>query len=106
MKLSYIIKNYRKGQLLTIDKLSRKAHLSKGFISRLEKGDFDMKNISLESIIKLANGLGIKVKEILDDLSIIEQEEPLALKVYLRDKYSIKNEDNIKFIENLIKKLN
>ncbi|HBB36737.1 MAG: hypothetical protein UX02_C0001G0104 [Candidatus Moranbacteria bacterium GW2011_GWC1_45_18] len=102
MQLSNIVKKYRDNKSLTIDELSERSSLSKAFISRIEKGDFDKKNISLHSIIKLAQGLGIKVKEILDNLNVIEQNEPSPLRMYLRKKYKIKNEIDVKLIEDLI----
>lgn len=102
MKLSQIVKHYRNNLSLTLDQVSRQSGLSKAFISRIEKGDFDEKNLSLDSIIRLANGFGIKVKEILDQLKVIEQEEPASLKVYLRKKYEISDERDAKLIEDLI----
>lgn len=105
MKLSKIIKHYRDSSLLTMDSLSAKSNLSKGFISRIERGDFDDRNVSLDSIIKLAKGLNIKVKEILDQLSVIEQDDQVNLKVYLREKYKIKNEKDAKLVEDLINNL-
>lgn len=105
MKLSNIIKKYRERLSLTMDDLSKEADLSKGFISRLEKGDFDNKNVSLVSIIKLAKGLGIKVKEILDQLNVIKQNDHANLKVYLREKYKIENEKDTKLVEDLINNL-
>ena len=103
MKLSIFVKNYRDKASLTLDQLSEKSGLSKGFLSRLEKGGFDQKNVSLETIIKLANGFGIKVKDILDALKVIEQSDPSSLQVFLREKYSIDNEKDINIIEGVIK---
>lgn len=105
MKLSKIIRNYRDRLSLTMDSLSNRSDLSKGFISKIEKGDFDDKNVSLDSIIKLAKGLDIKVKEILDQLSVIEQDDQANLKVYLREKYKIEDEKDTKLIEDLINNL-
>ena len=105
MQLSKIIKQKRDNLSLTINQVSKKAGLSKAFISRIEKGDFNNKNVSLHSIIKLAKGLNIKVKEILDNLNVIEQNEPSPLRIYLRTKYKINNERNIKLIEDLIDSL-
>lgn len=102
MKLSLFVKNYREKQSLTLDRLSEKSNLSKGFLSRLEQGDFDQKNISLETIIKLAAGFNIRVKDILDFLNIIEQDKPSSLKVYLRNKYQIINEADVDVIEGVI----
>lgn len=89
---------------MTLDELSAKSLLSKGFLSRLEKGDFDNKNISLDTIIKLATGLQIKVIEILDLLNITDnsQRESPPLKVYLRTRYKIEDQSKVKIIEDLI----
>lgn len=105
MKLSTITKKYRKAASLTLDEMSKESGLSKGFLSRLESGDFDLKNISLETLIKLSKGYKIKIKEILDMLDIIDQNEPEPLTVYLRNKYNIKNDDDVKVIEGLIDRL-
>lgn len=105
MKLSEIAQKYRGLSLLTLDKMAQESGLSKGFLSRLEKGDFDSQNVSLETIIKLSKGYGIKVKEILDLLNVIEQDEPVPLKVYLRKKYDIKNDADVDVIEGLINRL-
>ncbi|PIP27159.1 MAG: hypothetical protein COX30_03460 [Candidatus Moranbacteria bacterium CG23_combo_of_CG06-09_8_20_14_all_39_10] len=105
MKLSKIIKNYRNNLSLTMDSLSSSSSLSKGFISKIEKGDFDNKNVSLDSIIKLAKGLDVKVKEILDQLNVIEQDDQASLRVYLREKYKIEKEKDTKLIEDLINNL-
>lgn len=102
MKLGQIIKNYRSNLSLTLEQVSGKAGLSKGFISRLESGDFDQKNVSLDSVIKLAKGLDVKVKEILDQLNVIEQDDQVNLRVYLKKKYKIENEKDAKLIEDLI----
>ena len=102
MKLSKVVKNYRNSLSLTMDNLSDKSDLSKGFISRIERGDFDDRNVSLDSIIKLARGLNIKVKEILDQLDVIDQDDQVNIGVYLRKKYKIKNEKSIKLLEDLI----
>lgn len=102
MKLGLFVKNYREKQSLTLDQLSEKSGLSKGFLSRLEQGDFDQKNISLETIIKLSTGFSIGVRDILDSLDVLKQGEPSSLKVYLREKYQIKNEGDVDVIEDII----
>ncbi|NTV41182.1 MAG: helix-turn-helix transcriptional regulator [Candidatus Moranbacteria bacterium] len=105
MKLSKIAQKYRDAASFTLDKMAQESGLSKGFLSRLEKGDFDSQNISLETLIKLSKGYNIKVKEILDLLNVIEQDEPAPLKVYLRKKYDIHNDADVDVIEGLINRL-
>ncbi|MBI2003684.1 MAG: helix-turn-helix transcriptional regulator [Parcubacteria group bacterium] len=102
MDLSKIIKEYRLKYEMTVDQLAISAKLSKGFLSRLENGDFDQKNISLVTMIKLARGLKIKLKDILDNLNIIEKNESPPLNIYLREKYKIKDKKDIETIERLV----
>lgn len=104
MKLSNITNEYRKKQELTLDQLSERSLLSKGFLSRLEKGDFDGKNVSLDTVIKLAKGFHVKVMEILDLLNVTRDSQQTAppLRAYLRTKYAIEDNSKIKIIEDLI----
>jgi transcriptional regulator with XRE-family HTH domain len=102
MKISEVISRHRKIHSLTFDQLAEKTGLSKAFLSRLEKGDFDSENISLATIIRLSKGMDVKTKEILDLLNVIDQEDPMPLKVYLRKKYDIRDESHLRAIESLI----
>jgi len=105
MKLSQILKTVRRNQNTTLDEIRKKSGLSKGFLSKIENENYDNKNISLETIINLANGLGLKVKDLFDLLNIIEDTEAPSLNTYLRKKYDIKNNNDIAIIEDLIKRL-
>jgi len=91
---------------LTFEELSAKTKLSIGFLSRLEKGDYDEKNISLATIIRLATGLSIQVKDLLDQLGVLEHSQLPAIGAYLREKYNIQNTQDVKTIENIINRLN
>lgn len=105
MKISKFTKYFRSKLDLTIDELSVRSHLSTGFLSRLENGDYDRDNLSLESIIKLAKGLNISVKEILDAIDLIDQKDLPPINVYLRNKYGITDASISANIENIIRKL-
>lgn len=105
MKISELVNNLRKSSKKTMEDLSEASELSKGFLSRLEKGDFDPSNVALETIIKLARGLDVTVKDILDSLSVIDADEPPPLNVYLRKKYKIKSEQDIATIQNIVSRL-
>ncbi len=107
MKLSNLVADYRKNSADTLEQLAEKTDLSKGFLSRIEKGDFDSRNVSLATIIKLAKGFNVKVKEILDMLKVIdaEQDDHAPLKVYLRKKYNISNDEDVRIIEGMIDRL-
>lgn len=105
MKLSTIIENYRKRNSITLEALSEKSGLSRSYLSKLENGGLDDKSASLATIIKLATGLGIKVREILELLDITEphgQAHSAPLSVYLRKNYNISSEGDVKIIEGLI----
>lgn len=104
MKLSEIILEYRKRCKLTLEQLSVKSGLSRSYLSKLENGGLDDSNASLATVIKLATGLGIKVREIMELLDITEtkDQEIVPLKVYLRKKYNISSDDDIRIIEGLI----
>ncbi|HEX5429553.1 MAG TPA: helix-turn-helix transcriptional regulator [Patescibacteria group bacterium] len=104
MQISKLVKNLRDQSEFTLDVLAKKTGLSAGFLSRLEKGNYDNKNIQLETIIRLANGLGQKLKDFLDNLQIIDQNELPPLNLYLREKYKIKKDSDIKTIEDIINK--
>ena len=105
MKLSTIISDHRKRRNLTLEALSEKSELSRSYLSKLENGGLDDQSVSLATIIKLATGLGIKVREILELLDITEphgQTHSASLSVYLRKNYNISNEGDVKIIEGLI----
>ncbi len=106
LKISSYLKNLRAGEKLTFEELSSRTKLSIGFLSRLEKGDYDEKNISLATIIRLATGLGVKVKDLLDQLGILENNHLPAIGAYLREKYNIQSTEDVKTIENIINRLN
>src|SRR3989344_8025961 len=102
MKISFLIKKLREDSGMTLDNLARLSGLSKGFLSRLEKGDFDPANIALETLIKISGGLNTKVKDILDYLNIIDANEMPPLSTYLRGKYDISDDQDINTIKNII----
>lgn len=51
----------RKRQKLTQEELAHRASLSPVFISDIERG---VENVTLQSIAKLSNGLGVKIGEL------------------------------------------
>lgn len=103
MTLSEIVSELRENRGFTLDELAERASLSKSFISKIENGEFDEKNISLDTLIKLADGFSIKVKEILGLLKVIsDQPSTPSLSVYLRQQYGMDNKEAVRIIENLI----
>lgn len=106
MTLNKIVFDYRKSSGLTLDELAKKTTLSKSFLSKIENGEFDEQNVSLDTIIKLAKGFDVKVKEILSQLKVMN-ESPVTppLKLYLRQRYGVSNQEAVKIIEDMIKHL-
>lgn len=105
MKLSTIISKYRSQQDFTLEKLAEKSDLSRSYLSKLENGGMDDQSVSLATIIKLSTGLGIKVREILELLDVTDtkdQGSTIPLNVYLRKKYDISKDSDVRIIEGLI----
>lgn len=102
--ISDLVKNQRASLGLTLEQVGQKAKLSQGFLSRVENGDYDAMNMSLDTIIKLANALQLKVKDFLDNLQITEPAPSPELSVYLRQKYNINDSQDVRMIENIITK--
>jgi transcriptional regulator with XRE-family HTH domain len=103
--ISEIAKNQRAKLGLTLDEVGKKAELSQGYLSRLENGDYDAKNLSLDTIIRLSSALSLTVKDFFDTLNITDANEAPALNVYLRKKFDISNNNDVKMIEDLINRL-
>jgi transcriptional regulator with XRE-family HTH domain len=105
MKLSEFLKESRNKLDLTLDSLSRASGLSTAFLSRIENQEFDKNNFSLNTVIKLAKGLGVKVSDILDSLKVTENSSSPSLPIYLRQKFNINNSKDHNVIEDIIKRL-
>jgi transcriptional regulator with XRE-family HTH domain len=101
--LKNLVKEQRTKLGLTLDQVAKEADLSQGFLSRIEKGDYDQMNLSMDTLIRLAKALKLKVKDFLDALKIIEPDNsPAALNIYLRQKYKIVDSQDVKMIEDII----
>lgn len=107
MKLSEIIANNRERVGLTLEQLSEKSGLSRSYLSKLENGGMDDQSVSLTTIIKLATGLGITTREILDLLNVTSTRDNhrIPLKTYLRKNFNISDGNDVKIIEDLIDRL-
>jgi len=62
-KLSKRISDMRKSRGLTLEKLAYENDISKGNLSDIENGK---RNPSLATLVKIANGLDCKVKDLFD----------------------------------------
>ena len=59
------IRTFRKRADLTQEKLAEKADLHHNFIGEVERGNMD---ISLGSLVKIAQALGVPVRDLVDEL--------------------------------------
>lgn len=105
VNISDLVKNQRGKLGLTMEELAAKAELSQSFLSKVESGNYETKQLSLDTIIRLSGALELKVKDFLDNLQIIESDNSPALNVYLRTKYSINNKGDIEMIATIINRL-
>ncbi len=64
------IKQRRQAQTLTVDKLAKKAGVSAGYISEVERG---MSAVSVDMLIKIAEGLGSSLDSLLGESDVTQQ---------------------------------
>ena len=65
--LGNLIKRKRKAQGLSQEELGFRSNLDRTYISGVERG---IRNPSLTALVSLANGLGLTVSELLENLEI------------------------------------
>lgn len=58
------VRHFRKGLGLSQDEFADKANLHRTYIGAVERGE---RNISLLNILRVADALGVKAKDLLDD---------------------------------------
>lgn len=100
--ISDLVKAQRASLGLTLEEVGKKADLSQGFLSRVEKGDYNAMNMSLDTVIKLAAALKLKVKDFFDNLQLTDPAPSPELSVYLRQKYNINKSEDVQVIESII----
>ena len=76
------VRGLRKVKGLTQEKFSESAELSYKYIGELERGEV---NISLDSIVKIADALGVKAGD------LFSKETVLVQKVYVKEKSLLSN---------------
>lgn len=65
--LGYLVRQYRTEQAISQEELGLRANLDRTYISGVERG---VRNPSLTALVSLANGLGISVSILLQNLEI------------------------------------
>ncbi|MFH1319799.1 MAG: helix-turn-helix transcriptional regulator [Bacteroidota bacterium] len=109
MKLNHVIKNLREEGGLTQEELARKAQLSKGYISRLEAGDYT-EGPSIKTLQMIAEGLSLPLEDILNKAGITKEDYTknpsleLGSGAFLRAKTDL-TEEQVKKLRQFIIKL-
>jgi transcriptional regulator with XRE-family HTH domain len=103
MKLHSVIKMLREDKKLTQEKLAEDAGLTRGYISRLEKGAYADDSPSIKTLRKIAEGLGESLDYILAEAGITKANyiKSASTPTFLRAKYDL-NEQQILTIESFI----
>lgn len=68
-ELGLRIRYYRKEKHMTQEKLAEICNLHPTYIGQLERGE---KNATIESIYRIAKGLGISISELLENMEYLE----------------------------------
>ncbi len=100
MKLHTVIKSLREDKGLTQDKLAQDAKLTRGYISRLEQGEYADDSPSIKTLRQIASGLKEPVELILNMAGITKEDyiAQASTPTFLRAKYDL-NEAQIQAVE-------
>ena len=103
MKLNLIIKSLREDKGLTQEKLAEVAGLTRGYISRMEKGTYTVDSPSIKTLRKIAKGLSVPLEFILSKAGITQEDyiSTVTTPIFLRTKYDL-NEEQIRSVESFI----
>ncbi len=103
MKLHTVIKTLREDKKLTQEKLAENAKLTRGYISRLEKGAYADDSPSIKTLRKIADGLKEPLDLILAKAGITQDDyiNSADTPTFLRAKYNL-NEEQIRAVESFI----
>ncbi len=106
MKLHLVIKSLREDKELTQEKLAENAKLTRGYISRLEKGTYADESPSIKTLKRIASGLGEPLEFILSKAGITEEDyiKSYSGPTFLRAKYDL-NKEQIRSVETYIELL-
>lgn len=100
MKLHTVIKTLREDKGLTQEKLAENAKLTRGYISRLEKGNYADDSPSIRTLRKIADGLKEPLELILAKAGLTQDDyiKSASTQTFLRAKYDL-DEDQIRSVE-------
>ena len=100
MKLHDVIKTLREDIKLTQEKLAQESKLTRGYISRLEKGSYADDSPSIKTLRQIAHGLGEPLDFILAKAGITQDDyiKSASTPTFLRAKYNL-DKDQIRSVE-------
>ena len=103
MKLHIVIKSLREDKELTQEQLADKAELTRGYISRMEAGEYTEGSPSIRTLQKIAEGLGVPLELILNKAGITKEDyiKTADMPTVLRAKYDF-NSEQIRTVEGYI----
>lgn len=103
MKLHNVIKELREDKKMTQEKLAENAKLTRGYISRLEKGTYADDSPSIKTLRKIADGLREPLEFILAKAGITQNDyiASASTPTFLRAKYNL-NQQQIHSVESFI----
>jgi transcriptional regulator with XRE-family HTH domain len=98
-----VIKSIREDKKLTQEKLADTAKLTRGYISRLEKGEYADDSPSIKTLRQIARGLHEPLDLILNKAGITQDDyiKHAPTPTFLRAKYDLNNEQ-IRAVESFI----
>jgi transcriptional regulator with XRE-family HTH domain len=100
MKLHTVIKTLREDKGFTQEKLAENAKLTRGYISRLEKGNYADDSPSIRTLRQIADGLREPLEFILAKAGLTQDDyiKSASTPTFLRAKYDL-NKDQIRSVE-------
>ncbi len=100
MKLHTVIKSLREDKGLTQEKLAKESKLTRGYISRLESGEYLDDSPSVKTLRQIADGLKEPVELILTKAGITQEDyiAKASTPTFLRAKYDL-NDNQIQAVE-------
>jgi transcriptional regulator with XRE-family HTH domain len=103
MKLHEVIKSLREDKGLTQEKLAEHAKLTRGYISRLEKGVYPDESPSIKTLRKIADGLREPLELILSKAGITQDDYMRSAnpQTFFRAQYNL-NKEQIRSVESFI----
>jgi len=100
MNLHAVIKSLREDKGLTQEKLAEGSGLTRGYISRFEKGTYSDDSPSIRTLRKIADGLKEPLEFILAKAGITKDDyiKNSTVQTFLRAKYNL-NKEQIRAVE-------